>query len=403
MAVQTGDRSRQVILYRSCTEACEGAVKVFETNLIYLRVIGLQASGRNIDIKNVVGHELAPVPTPLLDDSGGMRIAKSESTLKNILQVEVSDRVAGGANVSVNDGSAILWVVPWPADGSVNDYIAKFKYAIGKKLQVEDVYLIFGRYYNYITKSVTRRSRETGVSRVHHLQQEQIWCQLKSVQVELLSHGQIWQLLQEADTCNIIVQEVLSCVAGNKQNVITVVADDTDIFVLLLHYHLLANLNNVVLMESPIKGRMVVDTGQTVVKHSEIVEGILLAHTLSGCDTVASYFGIGKATVLKTLRSGYSLNLLGATGHSMKSVIQQATSFISACYGQTNCSATSETRLKVWLSKTGKRSSTPKLCTLSPTTEAFKENVKRAQHQALVWQSLKAQNPPSWIQRNMVG
>ena len=78
----------------------------------------------------------------------------------------------------------------------------------------------------------------------------------------------------------------------------------------------------------------------------------------------------------------------------MESVIQQATSFISACYGQTNCSTMSETRLKVWLSKTGKGSSTPKLCTLPPTTEAFKENVKRAHHQALVWQSLEAQNPP---------
>ena len=66
-------------------------------------------------------------------------------TLKKILQVEVSERVAGGANVSVLNGSAILWVVPWPADGSVKDYIANFKYAIVKRLRVEDVFLIFDR------------------------------------------------------------------------------------------------------------------------------------------------------------------------------------------------------------------------------------------------------------------
>ena len=197
---------------------------------------------------------------------------------------------------------------------------------------------------------------------------------------------------EEAD--NIIVQQVLSCAAENEESKIIVVADDTDVFVLLLHYHHMANLKNVVLMESPIKGRTVVDIGKTVQKHSEIVEGILPVHALSGCDTVASYFGIGKATVLKTLRSGHSFNLLGAPGHSMEYVIQQATSFISACYGQTNCSTISETRLKVWLSKTGKGSSTPKLCTLPPTTEAFKGNVKRAHHQVLVWQSLEAQNPP---------
>ena len=97
---------------------------------------------------------------------------------------------------------------------------------------------------------------------------------------------------------------------------------------------------------------------------------------------------------IKTLRSGHSLSLLGTPGNSMASVIQQATSFIFACYGQTHCSSMLETRLKVWLSKTGRRSSTPKLCTLPPTTEAFKENVKRAHHQALVWRSLEPENPP---------
>ncbi|KAG1677098.1 Clavesin-2 [Nymphon striatum] len=62
-----------------------GAVKVFDTNLIYARVIGLQVSGRDIDIKDVLGHELAPVPTSMFDDTRDMRIAKSKSTLKKIL------------------------------------------------------------------------------------------------------------------------------------------------------------------------------------------------------------------------------------------------------------------------------------------------------------------------------
>ena len=56
-----------------------------------------------------------------------------------------------------------------------------------------------------------------------------------------------------------------------------VVADDTDVFVLLLHYHHMANLENVVLMESPIKGRTVADILKTMQKHSETVEGIFPA------------------------------------------------------------------------------------------------------------------------------
>ena len=133
-----------------------GAVKVFDANLIYSMAIDLQATVQDIDIKDVFGHELVPVPMSMFDDTGDMRIVKLKSTLKKILQVEVSDRVAGGASVRVLDGSAILWVVPWPADWSVKDYIANFKCSIGKRLRVEDVYLIFDRYYDYSTKSVTR-------------------------------------------------------------------------------------------------------------------------------------------------------------------------------------------------------------------------------------------------------
>ena len=163
-------RRRLLLMDHARKHVKVGAVKVFDTNLIYSRMIGLQVREWDIDIKDVLGHVLAPVPTSMFDDTGYMRIAKSKSTLKKILQVEVSGRVAGGANVSVLGGSAILWVVPWPADGSVNDYIANFKYAIEKRLRVEDIYLIFDRYYDYRTKRVTRVSRATGVSTVHHLQ-----------------------------------------------------------------------------------------------------------------------------------------------------------------------------------------------------------------------------------------
>ena len=71
---------------------------------------------------------------------------------------------------------------------------------------------------------------------------------------------------------NIIVQQVLSYDAENAESNITVVVDDTDVFVLLLHYHHMANLKHCVLIESPIKGRTVVDIGKTVQKHSELVE-----------------------------------------------------------------------------------------------------------------------------------
>ena len=73
---------------------------------------------------------------------------------------------------------------------------------------------------------------------------------------------------------------------------LTVVCDDTDVFVLLLHYYHKAELANTVLMESKIKGRIVIDIVKTVEKQAYIVDEILAVYEISGCDIVAGGFGI---------------------------------------------------------------------------------------------------------------
>ena len=131
--------------------------KVFDCNLIYSRLIGLLVNGRDIKIEDVIRYELAPVPTSTFDDNGNMRIAKSKSTLKQILQVETPSETPSNADISILDGSAILWVVHWPTDGTVQYYIENFKNVIGKRLQYQYVYIVFDRYYDCSPKSITRK------------------------------------------------------------------------------------------------------------------------------------------------------------------------------------------------------------------------------------------------------
>ena len=59
---------------------------------------------------------------------------------------------------SVLDGSAVLWVVHWPAKGVIADFVENFKGSLLKKLLESDVYLIFDR---YSTKSVTTDACES--------------------------------------------------------------------------------------------------------------------------------------------------------------------------------------------------------------------------------------------------
>ena len=115
---------------------------------------------------------------------------------------------------------------------------------------------------------------------------------------------------EEADT--MVVQQV----AEVKAKKVLVVADDTDICVLLLHFCCLGDIpaSTSVLMVSPIRGRAVIDINATVDLHRDIIPDLLAAHGLTGCDTVATYFGIGKAAALRVLTYGvHRLTYVGDT------------------------------------------------------------------------------------------
>ena len=59
--------------------------------------------------------------------------------------------------------------------------------------------------------------------------------------------------------------------------------------------------------------------------------------------------------------------------------INQTTALMYTCYNMANATRMIDAEIKVWTTRTGRRtaSNMPKLCTLSPTTEAFRkmENV----------------------------
>ena len=75
---------------------------------IYNRVIGLLVSQRDLDLQGMFATELTAYPTSMFDPDGTMRIATGKSTLKKILQVEMSRRNALTPTAIVVDVSALL-------------------------------------------------------------------------------------------------------------------------------------------------------------------------------------------------------------------------------------------------------------------------------------------------------
>lgn len=417
-----------------------GDVPVYDPSLIYSRVLCLQKV-RDINMKDVLSYELADAPPSMFDKSGDMRITKAKSTLKTKLQVELTDRRTVPADAIILDGCAILWVVRWPAHGVVQDFIKNLVEYVSSHLRVADTYLIFDRYNDNSIKEITRTSRAgKHASRIHQLTLvtplppqkvcltvtknkvqliNLIWAYLREHREQLPQNGNVLVVTaseptpiqisneyveerqdlrtthEEADV--IIVQQVVH-LAGIGRDSIRVIADDTDVFVLLLHFFREKELTCNIVMVGTSSGRRCADIKATVEKHGDTINDILPAHVLSGCDTVSSLWNIGKGTVLKVLKSEKKpLNKLGFTNESDDSVLLQCIAFMASCYGHPKETNMTYLRYLTWVTKMGnhKLTSVPELRVLPPTTETFKQHVLRAHLQAAIWRGALEPDPPA--------
>ena len=156
---------------------------------------------------------------------------------------------------------------------------------------------------------------------------------------------------------------------------LSVMADDTDVYILLLHYYNQKDLNITMFMESSVHRIQTIDIRATAKEHANI----LADNGLSGCDIVAPCYGTGKMKILKTLKQGnHSLSCLGDSNANWPDVVKQATSFMLSCYGVPKLDSMTQARANQWKTGVGRGSSTmPKLCSLPPTDPAFMEKLKK--------------------------
>ena len=171
------------------------------------------------------------------------------------------------------------------------------------------------------------------------------------------------------------LQQVVK-LAEDGMSSMKVICDDTDVFVLPIHYYA-QEYSTFHLIMCGTSSRRVIDIKATTEKHSTIVDQLLSVQALSGCDTVSQMYGIGKGTVLKVIRSLNPLNNLVKVSARMDEVIEESVRFIAACNGSHERTNMSAARYDIWTSKMANKKLTtaPQLKTLPPTTEAFGEHV----------------------------
>ena len=68
-------------------------------------------------------------------------------------------------------------------------------------------------------------------------------------------------------------------IVGSEENKgASVISDDTDVFVLLLHHYVKQKLIGVVIMESHVEDRVTIDIKATAIEHRNIIPDLLAAH-----------------------------------------------------------------------------------------------------------------------------
>ena len=135
---------------------------------------------------------------------------------------------------------------------------------------------------------------------------------------------------------------------------------------------------------------------------TNVIPQILVIHAISGCDTVAASYGIGKLKAMATSNKGFLLDSLGVKDIPWDSVENEATKFMIAAYGGSG-ETMSECCKWIWAQKTAKSSSAPQLCTLAPTTEAFRQNAKRAHFQCGHWYAALDSDPLTLDPKSVAG
>ena len=387
---------------------------VIDPNVLFSRLLLVMAQSGCTE--TCFEYELTPVPASLFKGEGLRKTNKAALAKEMTKSVDTSLQI-NFTGAHVLDGGCLLHKVVWPKGGTYGDVLRAYSSHIARRYMHCTV--VFDGYSGRPTVKDSehiRRATQPGPTvtvmdnlPVYHNQSafltntENKRCFVQLLMSHLQEYG--YAVLQAHDDADTLIAKTALDLAAKTEEVM-VVADDTDVLVLLVH-HFASDMSNIYMMSEITRAR---SARQAIISVREVcdavgetgVRQILAVHALSGCDTTSALFGHGKASVFRKVQRQTAMlpltDLLTSHRASQTEVVDAGLQILVMLYGGKVGDSLNHLRYAVYMNLIATRRTQPRPERLPPTERAARFHIMRVHLQAVQWKTLSTDqlNPMEW-------
>ena len=387
---------------------------VVDPDVLFARLLLVMAQSGNME--SCFCHELTTLPSALFSDSGLRKTNKSmlakeiTRAVDNTLQVHTTCKY-------VVDGGCLLRRVVWPKSGTYLDVVHVYLGYIQR--HYKDCVVVFDGYCNGPSLKDHEHIRRASapaplVSIEDHMPVYRnqsaflMNCENKHCFVGMLSRHmkecglEVLQAQNDADT--LIARTALD-IAASKEEVV-VVADDTDVLVLLVHHFKpdmadISVLSEITRIRNPRMSVVSVRAVRNSIDNTA-AEQLLAVHALSGCDTTSALFGHGKASVYRKVIENPDTkpltDVLSSVDASQTAVVEAGLKLLLMLYSAKPSDTLNHLRYTTYMNLVATGGSKLRPQRLPPTERAARFHILRVHLQTVLWETLTEDhlNPEEW-------
>lgn len=404
----------QVILMTQ-KRAEASAMKTLDPSLLFQRIMTV-AKRNNMQDDELFAYELCSYPSALFEDYDIPRKANKPELAKAIqkacdLQSDLEARPVEHVQYVI-DGGALLHKIPWKVGSTFNQLFHQYSDYVLSKYHGGSV--VFDGYQGGPSiKDVThlRRNKVVGnevqyTADMYLKTKKDVFLSSTSNKsrflIDLAVHlrsKSISVIESPSDADVLIVRTALNIAKHNRT---VVVADDTDILVLLI-YHTTKKCMDVYFSPESKHGRPNIAWNIHNIQQrlsTEVCSILPFCHAILGCDSTSHLFGIGKGQALKAATESNKFRevalVFSNASATKEEIIEAGETAILHLYGGSGDIRLRQFRQQVFARKVATSSTFVHPQELPPTTAAASYHLLRVYFQVQIWQENSTLSPYEW-------